>query len=120
MGITSRCRRLKTRYQQKTLTKKKESIDIKMMKELLIFIGIFAIALSVPIQDEDTKAVEKKIYEELARDLADKYDMDDEELDQLMADPSADPILGLIHHAIRGVLGAAHGLINFVGHIAGK
>eukprot|EP01084_Bolivina_argentea_P275532 469925_1 len=30
-----------------------------------------------------------------------------------------DFLLGLIHHAVRGVLGVAHHAINFVGHVAG-
>ena len=60
--------------------------------------------------------MEKKLHDVVARQLADEYDLNDEELDKL----KADPIFGLIHRAIRGVVHIAHRAIHFVGGILGK
>jgi len=85
------------------------------MKELLVFIGIFAIALSAPIQDNET--VEKNFHEDLAQDLADEYDMDDEELDEVMNDPF---LLAGLHHLAQGILNVGHHAVNVVTGALGK
>ena len=55
--------------------------------------------------------IEKKVEEELARDLVDEIDdMDDEELDQLKNDPF---ILSFIHHGF-------HGGVRFAKRFLGK
>ena len=65
----------------------------------------------------DTKAIEKKLHEELRRDLADKYDMDDEELDEVMNDPF---LLAGLHHLAHGALNVVKHAVNFVGSVLGK
>jgi hypothetical protein len=86
-----------------------------MMKAVFIFVGIFAIALSAPIEDEEMRA---DVMEKVVRDFADEnnLELDEDELDELMNDPFLGAVFNWAANAVHHVAHAAHHIVKGVFH----